>query len=111
MHSAGALASWQVGSLAEAMAAEKAGCDFIIAQGIEAGGHIRGTLGLLPLGRVAALLPGTLGFVGFVLPGTLGLVGLVVTGFLLVCAERTESAATQVAMMPTYFIRFMRFLS
>jgi nitronate monooxygenase len=46
---AGALASWQVGSKAEAMAAEAAGCDFIIAQGVEAGGHIRGTLGLLPL--------------------------------------------------------------
>ena len=49
VHDAGALASWQVGSVAEAIAAEKAGCDFIIAQGIEAGGHIRGTLGLLPL--------------------------------------------------------------
>jgi nitronate monooxygenase len=49
VHDAGALASWQVGSMAEAVAAEKAGCDFIIAQGIEAGGHIRGTLGLLPL--------------------------------------------------------------
>jgi NAD(P)H-dependent flavin oxidoreductase YrpB (nitropropane dioxygenase family) len=49
VHEAGALASWQVGSVAEAVAAEKAGCDFIIAQGIEAGGHIRGTLGLLPL--------------------------------------------------------------
>jgi NAD(P)H-dependent flavin oxidoreductase YrpB (nitropropane dioxygenase family) len=49
VHDAGALTSWQVGSKAEAMAAEAAGCDFIIAQGIEAGGHIRGTLGLLPL--------------------------------------------------------------
>jgi nitronate monooxygenase len=49
VHGAGALASWQVGSVAEAVAAEKAGCDFIITQGIEAGGHIRGTLGLLPL--------------------------------------------------------------
>lgn len=49
VHDAGALASWQVGSTAEAMAAEAAGCDFIIAQGFEAGGHIRGTLGLLPL--------------------------------------------------------------
>jgi nitronate monooxygenase len=49
VHAAGALASWQVGSVAEAVAAEKAGCDFIIAQGVEAGGHIRGTLGLLPL--------------------------------------------------------------
>ncbi|HEY5034600.1 MAG TPA: nitronate monooxygenase [Candidatus Dormibacteraeota bacterium] len=49
VHDAGALASWQVGSVVEAMAAEKAGCDFIIAQGVEAGGHIRGTLGLMPL--------------------------------------------------------------
>jgi nitronate monooxygenase len=49
VHDAGALASWQVGSVAEAVAAEKAGCDFIIAQGNEAGGHIRGTLAMLPL--------------------------------------------------------------
>src|SRR5712692_608037 len=48
-HGGGALVSWQVGSAAEAVAAERAGCDFIIAQGIEAGGHIRGTLGLVPL--------------------------------------------------------------
>jgi nitronate monooxygenase len=48
-HGGGALASWQVGSAGEAVAAERAGCDFIIAQGIEAGGHIRGTLGLIPL--------------------------------------------------------------
>jgi nitronate monooxygenase len=49
VHDAGALVSWQVGSTSEAIAAEGAGCDFIIAQGFEAGGHIRGTLGLLPL--------------------------------------------------------------
>ena len=29
--------------------ARDAGCDVIVAQGIEAGGHVRGTLGLLPL--------------------------------------------------------------
>ncbi len=49
VHSAGALASWQVGSREEARAAEDAGCDFIIAQGIEAGGHVRGRIGLLAL--------------------------------------------------------------
>jgi nitronate monooxygenase len=49
VHAAGALASWQVGSVREAVSAEKAGCDFIIAQGIEAGGHLRGQLSLLPL--------------------------------------------------------------
>ena len=49
IHAGGALASWQVGSLEEAVAAERAGCDFIIAQGIEAGGHVRGHIGLLAL--------------------------------------------------------------
>ena len=29
--------------------AQDAGCDLIVAQGIEAGGHVRGTTGLLPL--------------------------------------------------------------
>jgi nitronate monooxygenase len=46
---AGALVSWQVGSLAEAVAAERAGCDFIVVQGTEAGGHVRGETSLLPL--------------------------------------------------------------
>jgi NAD(P)H-dependent flavin oxidoreductase YrpB (nitropropane dioxygenase family) len=45
----GALVSWQVGSLAEATAAERAGCDFIVVQGTEAGGHVRGATSLLPL--------------------------------------------------------------
>lgn len=49
VHAGGALASWQVGSVAEAVQAERAGCDFVIAQGIEAGGHLRGRLSLLPL--------------------------------------------------------------
>jgi len=48
-HDAGALAAWQVGSRDEAVAAADAGCDLIVAQGVEAGGHIRGTIGLLPL--------------------------------------------------------------
>ena len=39
----GALVAWQVGSLDEALAAQDAGCDFVVAQGVEAGGHVRGT--------------------------------------------------------------------
>jgi nitronate monooxygenase len=39
----GAVAGWQIGSAAEAAAAVRAGCDFVAAQGIEAGGHVRGT--------------------------------------------------------------------
>jgi NAD(P)H-dependent flavin oxidoreductase YrpB (nitropropane dioxygenase family) len=49
VHRAGSLASWQVGSLEEAIAAERAGCDFVVAQGDGAGGHVRGTISLLPL--------------------------------------------------------------
>jgi NAD(P)H-dependent flavin oxidoreductase YrpB (nitropropane dioxygenase family) len=49
VHSAGALAAWQVGSMDEARAAEHSGCDLVIAQGIEAGGHVRGQVGLLAL--------------------------------------------------------------
>jgi NAD(P)H-dependent flavin oxidoreductase YrpB (nitropropane dioxygenase family) len=48
-HNGGALAAWQVGTRDEAVAAADAGCDLVIAQGIEAGGHVRGTIGLLPL--------------------------------------------------------------
>src|SRR2546422_10141024 len=48
-HAGDALVSWQVGSAAEAAAAERAGCDLIVAQGTEAGGHIRGKIGLLAL--------------------------------------------------------------
>ncbi len=39
----GALCSWQVGSRAEAQAAQDAGCDVVVAQGVGAGGHVRGT--------------------------------------------------------------------
>ncbi len=45
----GALAAWQVGSLAEARAAAEVGCDFIVVQGAEVGGHVRGQVSLLPL--------------------------------------------------------------
>jgi nitronate monooxygenase len=49
VHAGGARAGWQIGSGNEARAARDAGCDVIIAQGVEAGGHVRGTTGLLPL--------------------------------------------------------------
>src|SRR4029077_15937039 len=49
VHAEGALASWQVGSVREAVSAETAGWDFIRPQGMEAGGHLRAQLSLLPL--------------------------------------------------------------
>ena len=48
---AGAIVGWQVGSAAEARAAVAAGCGYVIAQGTEAGGHVRGTQ---PLDQVLA---------------------------------------------------------
>jgi nitronate monooxygenase len=47
--SGGALVSWQVGSKKEAITAADAGCDIIVVQGVEAGGHIRGTIRTLAL--------------------------------------------------------------
>ena len=49
VHSFGALTSWQVGSRREAIASERAGCDLVVAQGTEAGGHVRGQTSLFPL--------------------------------------------------------------
>lgn len=49
IHAGGALAFWQVGSRDEAVAAAAAGCDAVVAQGVEAGGHVRGTVPLLDL--------------------------------------------------------------
>jgi len=49
VHAGGALAGWQVGSLEEARRAVGAGCDLLVVQGAEAGGHVRGTMALLPL--------------------------------------------------------------
>jgi nitronate monooxygenase len=39
----GTITGWQVGSVDEAKAAVDAGCQFVIAQGVEAGGHVRST--------------------------------------------------------------------
>jgi NAD(P)H-dependent flavin oxidoreductase YrpB (nitropropane dioxygenase family) len=49
IHDAGALHLHSVGSVAEAQAAAEAGVDVIVAQGVEAGGHVRGTISTLAL--------------------------------------------------------------
>jgi nitronate monooxygenase len=51
VHRSKALVGWQVGSVAEARAAEDAGCDVVTVQGVEAGGHVRGAT---PLRRLLA---------------------------------------------------------
>jgi nitronate monooxygenase len=48
----------QCGSVKEALAAREAGADAVIAQGVEAGGHVRGTVGaVLLLARVRGAVP------------------------------------------------------
>jgi len=49
VHDGGALASWQVGSLDEARRAADCGVDIVVAQGTEAGGHVRGQAPLFEL--------------------------------------------------------------
>jgi NAD(P)H-dependent flavin oxidoreductase YrpB (nitropropane dioxygenase family) len=49
VHSKGALVCWQAGSVDEAVAAARKGCDLIVAQGCEAGGHVRGASALRSL--------------------------------------------------------------
>lgn len=49
VHEGGALACWQVGSVEEARQAVDTGCDLVVVQGVEAGGHVRGTVATLPL--------------------------------------------------------------
>jgi nitronate monooxygenase len=60
VHAGGALAGWQVGSAAEAAAAAACGCDYVVVQGTEAGGHVRGTQPLdevLSAARAVVSLP------------------------------------------------------
>ena len=45
----GVVTGWQIGSVDEAKAAVDAGCAYVIAQGWEAGGHVRGTVPLAEL--------------------------------------------------------------
>lgn len=66
---AGCVVCYQVGSVADAVAAERAGADIVIAQGVEAGGHVRGrvsSLVLLPQVARAVKVPvvGSGGFAG-----------------------------------------------
>lgn len=49
IHEGRGLAAWQVGSVGEALSAARLGCDMVVVQGHEAGGHVRGTTALLPL--------------------------------------------------------------
>jgi nitronate monooxygenase len=57
-HAAGCVVLAQAGDPGEAAAAVGAGCDVIVAQGIEAGGHVQGEIGVLALvGELSRTMP------------------------------------------------------
>nr|AIA16635.1 Nitronate monooxygenase [uncultured bacterium]AIA16693.1 Nitronate monooxygenase [uncultured bacterium] len=59
-HKAGCKVLYQVGNIADAIAAERAGADAIICQGVEAGGHVHGkvtSMVLLPQVAAAVKIP------------------------------------------------------
>ncbi len=54
------ITGWQVGTVDEAKAAVDAGCQYVVAQGVEAGGHVRGVIPLaelIPAVRAAVGIP------------------------------------------------------
>lgn len=56
----GLITGWQVGTVDEAKAAVDAGCQYVVAQGVEAGGHVRGVIPLaelVPAVRAAVDIP------------------------------------------------------
>jgi NAD(P)H-dependent flavin oxidoreductase YrpB (nitropropane dioxygenase family) len=63
----GAKVGWQAGTLEEALGAQKAGCDYVVLQGKEAGGHVRGEAPLEQL-----LQRGTMADVPIVAAGGIG---------------------------------------
>ncbi len=63
----GVVNGWQIGSVDEAKAAVDAGCEYVIAQGFEAGGHVRGRMPL------AKLLPAVREAVDVVVVGSGGI--------------------------------------
>jgi nitronate monooxygenase len=56
VHDGGGKVFHQVGSVADAQGAAKANVDVIIAQGVEAGGHVAGEVSTLALGAQAAVM-------------------------------------------------------
>lgn len=92
---AGITVVYQVGSPGEAREAERAGAQAIIAQGVEAGGHVRGTTPLrhlLPAVRAAVAVPvlaagGLATGADLVMAKALGAAGIVLGTALIVASE------------------------
>ena len=106
-HAGGALAGWQVGSVEEARAARDVGCDLVVAQGLEAGGHVRGTTGLLVLiDEVRAVIEGPLVAAGGIGTGT-AMAAVLVAGADAVRVGTRFVAAIETDAHPVYVDRLI----
>ena len=106
-HAGGALAGWQVGSVEEARAARDVGCDLVVAQGLEAGGHVRGTTGLLVLiDEVRAVIEGPLVAAGGIGTGT-AMAAVLVAGADAVRVGTRFIAAIETDAHPVYVDRLI----
>ncbi len=65
----GKIVGWQVGSVDEARAAVDVGCGYVIAQGFEGGGHVRGTT---PLAELIPAVRDAIGEVPLIASGGIG---------------------------------------
>jgi nitronate monooxygenase len=111
-HAAGAKVMIQVGSVEEARAAQAAGADVIVAQGVEAGGHVRGevtTMVLLPL-VVAAVRPLPVVAAGGIADGH-GLAAVLALGAAGAALGTRFLASTESAAHPEYKQRVVRALA
>jgi NAD(P)H-dependent flavin oxidoreductase YrpB (nitropropane dioxygenase family) len=106
VHAGGAVAGWQTGSVAEARAAAEAGCDYVVVQGVEAGGHVRGTErldDLLPAAldelRVPVVAAGGVGTADRVTALLAAGAAAVRVGTRFVASEEADAHPTYVAML------------
>lgn len=108
-HAGGLTVMLQVGSADEARAARDAGVDVIVAQGVEAGGHVRGTTGalvLVPL-LVETVRPLPVVAAGGVADG-LGMAAMLTLGAAGVALGTRLLASVEAAAHPDYKQRILR---
>ena len=108
IHDGDALAAWQVGSVDEAARAVDAGCDLLVVQGREAGGHVRGVEPLLSLvTAVAARVDLTIVAAGGIGSGT-AMAAAIDAGADAVRIGTRFLAATEADVHPSYLDALIR---
>ncbi len=108
-HTAGATVLLQVGSVEEAQRAVGAGVDIVVAQGWEAGGHVRGNVATLPLvpSVVDAVAPVPVVAAGGIVDGR-GLAAVLALGAVGAWIGTRFLASEEASVHPDYRARILR---